>query len=149
MRPVLSAIALCVAASLAPPAHASPTSDALGACLVDKSTGHDRKVLARWIFVAMSVHPELHDIFDLTQQTRDAANQGTADIFTRLVTVDCVDETRAAFDRDGAIAMKLAFGKLGEVAMQELISNPAVQASFEGIDKYLDKDKLRQAFGKK
>ncbi len=149
MRQVLSAIALCGAASFALPAHATPTSDALGACLVDKSTGHDRKVLARWIFVAMSVHPELKDIFSLTQQTRDTANQGTADIFMRLVTLDCVNETRAAVEHDGPVAMKLAFGKLGEVAMQELISNPNVQSSFEGIDKYLDREKLKDTFGRK
>lgn len=149
MRQVLSAIALCVAASFALPAHATPTSDALGQCLVDKTTGHDRKLLARWIFVTMSVHPELHDMFVMTAQTRDAANQETANLFMRLMTVDCVDETRAAAEKDGALAMKLAFSKLGEVAMQELMSNPAVQASFGGLDRYIDRDKLMQTFGHK
>ena len=67
----------------------------------------------------------------------------------RLMTVDCVDETRAAAEKDGALAMKLAFSKLGEVAMQELMSNPAVQASFGGLDRYIDRDKLMQTFGHK
>ena len=149
MRQVLSAIALCVAASFALPAHATPSSDALGECLVDKTTGHDRKLLARWVFVTMAAHPELHDMFVMTDQTRDAANQETANLFMRLVTVDCVNETRTAVDKDGALAMKLAFSKLGEVAMQELMTNPAVQASFGALDHYLDRDKLRDTFGHK
>ena len=149
MRQVLSAIAVCVAASFALPVHATPTSDKLGECLVDKTTGHDRKLLARWIFVTVSVHPELHDMFVMTPQTRDTADQETANLFMRLVTVDCINETRAAVEKDGSPAMKLAFSKLGEVAMQELMSNPAVQASFGGIDRYIDRNKLRDAFASK
>ncbi len=149
MRQVLSAITLCVAATLALPAHATPTSEALGECLVDKTTGHDRKLLARWIFVTMSAHPELHDMFVMTAQTKDTADEDTAKLFMRLVTVDCVAETRAAVDKDGVAAMKLAFGKLGEVAMRELMSNPAVQASFNGLDRYIDREKLAEVFGRK
>ncbi len=149
MRHAFSAIALCVAASFAQLAHATPTSDALGECLVDKTNGHDRKLLARWIFVTMAAHPELRDMFVMTPQTRDAANQETANLFTRLVTADCLKETRSAVEKDGALAMKLAFSKLGEVAMQELMTNPAVQASFGGLDRYMDRDKLRAAFGGK
>jgi hypothetical protein len=146
MRPLLGAIALCVAASFAAPAFASPTSDALGACLVDKSTGGDRRALARWIFVAMSAHPQLQDLFDMTPQTRETVNKAAADVFVRLVTADCNDETRAAIDVEGAIAMKTAFGKLGEVAMGELTTNKAVQAEFEGLTRYMDRDKMKAAF---
>jgi hypothetical protein len=41
--------------------------------MADSSTGKDRKELARWIFVAMSSHPELKGLTTITpadQETR-------------------------------------------------------------------------------
>ena len=149
MRSFFGALVLCFAASLAVPAQATPTTDALGSCLVDRTTGHDRKVLARWFVATMSLHPELHDVVVMSAEAREAANQETANLFFRLVTVDCVNETRAAFKTDGAPAMRAAFSKLGEVAMQELMTNAAVQAGLNGLDRYVDRDKLADVFRNK
>jgi hypothetical protein len=150
MRHVLRAAVLTLAATaLAAPAFASPTSDALGNCLVDKSTGRDRKDLARWIFVAVSSHPDMQDLFALSPQMRETANKAAADVIMRLVTVDCVNEARASAGVDGGQTWELAFGKLGEVAMKELTTNPKVTGSFEDPVKYMDRAKLIEALAPK
>lgn len=148
MRLFIRAAMLALACASTAPVLAASASEALGNCLVDKSTGSDRKVLARWIFVSMSAHPALGDIFSVSHDTHETSNKAAADIFTRLVTVDCKAESRAARDQDSAGAFKVAFAKLGEVAMGELLSNPGVQAEFEGLGRYADREALRKAFDK-
>ena len=138
---------LAVAAALSAPAFASPATVTLEACLVAKSTVDDHKALARWFFVTMSLHPTLHDIFSLTPQARATIDKAAADVFVRLVAVDCLTETRAAAKVDGASAMGAAFSRLGQVAMADLDSNSAVQAQFEDLVRYMDHDKLKSAFG--
>jgi hypothetical protein len=49
-------IALC-AAILCPPRPWPAPRPMPSSCMADSSTGKDRKELARWIFVAMSSHP--------------------------------------------------------------------------------------------
>lgn len=149
MRHLLRLAAFSLAAALAAPAFASPTSDALGNCLVDKSTGRDRKDLARWIFVAVSSHPDMQDLFALSPQVRESANKSAADVIMRLVTVECVDQARASAAVDGGATWEKAFGKLGEVAMKELTTNPAVTTSFEDPVKYMDRAQLMKVFGPK
>ncbi|HEY8974107.1 MAG TPA: hypothetical protein VIN75_07805 [Burkholderiaceae bacterium] len=149
MRHILRLAAFALAAALAAPAFASPTSDALSACLVDKSTGRDRKDLARWIVVAVSSHPDMQDMFVLNQAMRETANKTAADIIMRLVTVECVDQARASAAVDGGSSWGQAFGKLGEVAMKELTTNPAVATSFEDPVKYMDRAQLMKVFAPK
>jgi len=149
MRHMLRLAAFSLAAALAAPAFASPTSDALDNCLVDKSTGRDRKDLARWIFVAVSSHPDMQDLFALSPQMRETANKSAADVIMRLVTVECVEQARASAAVDGGATWEKAFGKLGEVAMKELTTNPAVTTSFEDPVKYMDRAQLMKVFGPK
>jgi len=40
-------------------ALASPASEALGNCLIDNTTGKERKLVATWTLVALASHPEL------------------------------------------------------------------------------------------
>jgi len=53
-----------------------------------------------------------------------------------------------AMEKDGSEAFKIAFGVLGRLAMQELMSNPDVNASVAGFTKYIDKSKLDSGFSK-
>src|SRR3982751_4847671 len=60
-------IALLAASTLgALPAIAGPASQSLGTCLADNTSGRDRKELAKWIFVAMSAHPDMKDVAGVT-----------------------------------------------------------------------------------
>lgn len=137
------AAALVAATSL--PALAGPAADTLGACLADHTSGKERKDLAKWIFVAMSAHPEMNGLSRVDAGVRDGSDRALAAIFTRLLTQDCVDPARQALAAEGAAAYRVAFGKLGELAMQEIMSNPGVSASMGGFEKYVPQDKVAAA----
>lgn len=129
-------------------ATASPASDALGTCLADNTTGKDRKDMARWMFIAMSAHPEMHDISKVSKKNQDDINILMGAMVTKLLTENCPAQAKKAMD-EGTEAMKTAFGVLGQLAMQELMANPEVKSSISGFSKYMDKDKINSVFSKK
>jgi hypothetical protein len=132
--------AIAAAVTLSTSAAAAPND--LGTCLADNTSGKDRKELAKWIFVAMASHPELKDLSSVTDGQRDKINQAFAATVTRLLTESCVAQAKVAVQRGGPEAFKSAFGTLGGLAMQELMSNPQVSTSIGGFERYLDKKKL-------
>lgn len=141
MRRVAPLLALALLA-VQPAAHAGPAGDALSTCFADSTSGKDRKELAKWLFVAISVHPEMHDLSVVTPAIREQADRGVASLVTRLLTVDCLAQTREAASREGGTAVYTAFSSLGQLAMKELMANPDVAASVAGYGKYLDQKKL-------
>jgi len=141
----LSKAALLLTLSLASfSAFAGPAADNLGTCMTDNTTGKERKEMARWIFVAMSAHPELKDISNVTPEVRDGASKNMAKLVTRLVTETCVTQARAA-GAEGSNALVSAFGALGKVAMQELMSDPGVNGATQDFLRFVDKQKFEAA----
>ena len=137
-------------AVLAPQAAvAGPESDALSTCLRDNTSGKDRKELARWMFLAMSAHPEIRSLTTATDATRNEADKRMGDLVTRLLTENCTAETRAAIEKGGSKNMIDAFKSLGEVAMAELMSNADVSTAISGYTKYIDKKKFEAIFAPK
>ena len=134
---------------IAAPAHAGPHADTLGACLADHSTGKDRKDLARWMFASMSAHPDLRDISSAVEATRDQASQAVASLFTRLLTEPCRQQARAAAKHEGSQAFHAAFGSLGKLAMQELMTNREVHRTVTGFERFVDRRKLDAALAER
>ena len=130
-------------------AMAGPAADSLGACLADNTSGKDRKEMARWVFVGMSTHPELESFSKVTDKNRDDLDKVMAAMFTKLVTESCPAQAKTAIEKEGPIAFQTAFGIIGKLAMQELMSNPEVNSSFTRYTKYLDQSKLNAAFSNK
>ncbi len=147
MKSLLSALLFTLAAALPLTAHAGPKADALSACLADSTTGKDRKDLAVWVFVAISAHPEIQPFANVTAQTRDNADDRIAQLFMTLLTERCKAQTREAVQQEGATGITAAFHALGALAMQELMTNPAVAASIGGFERRIDQSKLQAAFG--
>lgn len=147
MKPLLPALLLSLAAVLPLSAHAGPKADALAACLGDNTTGKDRKDLARWIFAAMAVHPEIKDLSVASPEARDAASESMARLVTALLAERCVKQTREAAEVEGSAAMLYAFRALGELAMKELMSNPEVAKSLSNYERFLDQAKIKAALG--
>ena len=145
---ILAPLFLGLALVLPQAAMASPASDALGNCLKDNTSGKDRKDLARWIFVSMSTHPEIRSMASITEAARTETNKGMADLVTRLLTVNCAAQTRAA-GQEGPNSMLASFKSLGEVAMMELTSNPAVAESISAYVQFVDKKKVEAVLGSK
>lgn len=144
-KPLLPALLLTLAAALPLAAQAGPKADALGACLADSTTGKDRKDLAMWVFVAISVHPEIQPLATVTEQSRDKADDAMAKLFTTLLTERCRTQAREVVQQEGAAGMGTAFHSLGALAMQELMSNPAVGAAIGGFERKLDQAKIQAA----
>jgi hypothetical protein len=125
---------------------ASPAIDGLSTCLADNTSGKDRKDLARWIFLAISVHPEIRSFSSASATTHDEADKTMAALVTRLLTVNCEQQTKDAAKQEGNTGIFTAFKSLGELAVRELTSDPDVAASIGGYVKYLDKNKLNSVF---
>jgi hypothetical protein len=68
-----------------------------------------------------------------------------ANLFTRLLTQNCVKELQASLKHDGSQLLTQSMESLGRVAMQEIMSHPAVISSISGFEKYIDQEKLRAA----
>lgn len=130
------------------PAPAATTPiEATQTCLTDNTSGKDRKLLAKWIFLSMAAHPELKTLSTATAQTQEDTSREFAGLVTRLMTVDCKNEMRALIGTDDDVlgAMKVAFSHLGEVAMQELMANKDVDASISQFGKFMDEEELSAA----
>ena len=148
MHRALRILAACLCAATALPSVAGPVSDVASTCLVDHTSGRDRKDLARWFVIAMSAHPEIRTMLTISQEVKEQADRKTGDLFTRLLAVDCPAEMKAAMQADGQLAFKVAFGKLGEVAVQELMTDRDVTASLGAADKYMDAAKVKDALAR-
>lgn len=144
---IFAPLLLCASFILGQVAIASPATDGLSTCFADNTTGKDRKDLARWIFLAISAHPEIRSLSAATEATRDDANKTMAALVTRLLTVNCGTQTKEVMASDGNAGVFASFRTLGEVAMRELIGNPEVTASVMGYAKYLDQKKLESVLG--
>jgi len=132
---------------LASSANAGQAADALSSCVADSTTGKDRKELAQWVFAAMTAHPEIQPMSNLSIAKRDELDKKLAFLATRLITEDCKSEAKVAIEKEGGESFKVAFSALGRLAMQELMADPAVNASFSRYTQYLDKSKFEGAFG--
>lgn len=139
MKAVTTAAAvLSIVMGAAGAAQAGPASDAFGACLVQSSTGKDRIIFVQWMFAGISAHPNVTSLSNVTAEQRTAINRQAAAVVDRLVLTDCRGEAIAAIQQDGAQAMTTSFESFGRAAMNELISNPAVDKEMSAIGDYLD-----------
>jgi hypothetical protein len=133
---------LSVAVLSAAPAVAGPHADAMASCLADNTTGKERKDLARWIFAAMAAHPEMRDLSSSTPATREKISQSIGALITRLLTENCADQTKTAMAKEGSQSLQTAFGSLGQLAMQELMTNQDVNAAISEFERYVDSKKI-------
>ncbi len=142
-------LVVVLSALFALPAKADDSTNALTACFADSTTGKERKELAKWIFIAIAAHPEMQGMSIVSDKTRDQINRATGGLVTRLLAVDCAAQVRAASANDGSQALRAAFGFLGQLAMQELMTNDSVKASLGGFEQYLDRSKIAPALSPK
>lgn len=128
-------------------AQAQQPVDALKTCMTDNTSGKDRKDLAKWVFFAMAAHPEMKPYADAkVAAAADESSQTMAALVTRLLTDSCVNEVRAVMKTgQGSQALKLAFETLGQLAMQELMADKAVQDAMGSFGHYIDQTRLNGA----
>jgi len=136
-----------IAALLTPAvAHAGSQAHGLGVCLTDSLNGKERKNLAKWIFLGMSAHSTIEPYYDVSAQDVDDSNRYVGALVTRLLTEDCPNQARLAFEEGGASGFEYAFSVVGKVAMQEIMSEPQVSQSLGAFEQYLDQERFNQVF---
>jgi hypothetical protein len=118
--------------------RADAHTDALGSCFVASTTDADRVAFVRWMFMALSKHPEVADLTKITEAQREAGNRSTAALVQRLMLTDCRSQSTAVLQHDGLEAVLAAFELVGESAADGLMSHPAVAAQFEALGGYID-----------
>lgn len=135
-------IVVVALAALSLPSFAQSETDALSRCIADNTTGKDRRDLAKWLFIAMAAHPDMKSISNVPAPVADDTTRVAGSMFTRLLADACPNEVRAAIKSGGPVAIQAAFQVLGQLAMQELMTNRDVTAAMSMLDRYLDKQKL-------
>lgn len=127
--------------------QAGPDADALGHCLVVNSSEDDKLALVTWMFAAMSMHPAVSELAEVSNADREQSLRAMAELTTVLLTERCREEARTAISSEGAIAMQTSFAILGQVAATELFANPQVALGLAALDTFLDHDALNDALG--
>lgn len=146
MKTLACALTLSIASAASSLAYAGPASDALGRCLVEKTSSQDRIELVQWIFSSLAAHPALKDLGNISQAKLDASDKKVADLLTRLLVNDCNRELKVAVAAEGdAIAIQSGFQVLGQVAAMDLMQNPVVSERSQSFTKYIDEAKLQAA----
>lgn len=126
--------------------NAGVYTDDLSRCLIESSTPEDKITLVKWMFTAMSLHPAVASLSNVTPQQRDDSNRDVANLFVKLLTQTCKDQANRAMQYEGQLALQSSFNVLGQVAGKELFMNPNVAAGMAGLERHLDKDKINKAF---
>ena len=135
---VMSVSLFSSAVLVAPSAEADVFTDDLSRCLISSTDDADKIAVMRWMFGAMSVHPELADLSSTTLSQRTAGDISMARLFKRLMMKDCRAEADRLMTVGGDSGFEAAFEVLGQSAMITLMSNDRVNEAILNYVQYLD-----------
>ena len=124
----------------------TPT-DQLATCLVDALNGKERKNLAKWIYFAIGSHPEIKVFMNATAADIQKSDEYVGNLVTKILTVDCPNELNKANKAD-PLAIKKAFQLVGQVAMQELMTNQDTSKALTNYAAYADQEKINAILSK-
>jgi hypothetical protein len=111
----------------------------LGNCFAAKTNGEDRITVARWMIGALASSPQVSSTVKVDVLAKEDADKAMAFVFTRLFTKDCTEfATPILNSANPSEAFQFAGGKLGELAVQELMNNKQAAKSLENFSKYVD-----------
>lgn len=138
------AMLLC---AIAPATHAGPYSDALGKCMVERSTDADKQQLVEWIFSALAYNPQISQYARVSPEQHAQIDARMAALFGKLLTEYCRDEASKAIRYEGSEAFGDAFELLGKVAGQQMFESPEVNEGVKNFVGLVDFPKLQSSLG--
>ena len=141
--PACMAVVLCGTAQMT---MASPTVDQLSDCLVKSTTATDKTAVLQWTFSALSTHPDLKALSNVTDAQRTQLDQKFAQVLQRVIVEQCATQTKAVIQTDGLQAVGDSFQALGRTTGEEIIQNPEVKQQLKGVIRYVDLNKLVTTF---
>lgn len=134
---VLSAFMLMVLSAFMLAGNSYAQKPALSKCFVGAMTGTERTDVAKWLFFSISAHTDIKEYSRVPDDAKIYIDRKVAAMVTRLLTVDCLAQTKAAL-KQNPNAVSEAFRVVGESAMQELMMDSKVKESIASYAKYLD-----------
>ena len=145
MRSLILAAGACLTVFMgwSEPALGGPFADDMAKYLVKSASPEDRTMLIKWMFSAMSLHPDLASLSSVSAQQRDVLTKSAAALFQRLLLDACHSETLAAIQNEGPQTIQYAFQILGQVAARGLLTDPHVLEDMKGLEKGLDQEKIK------
>jgi hypothetical protein len=142
MRNLIRGLAVAAALCTASAASAGVYSDALGKCLVAKTSDADKTLLVQWVFASMSVHPAVAGLATASPAVRRDYSHKTGRLYERLMVSDCRAETLAALRNEGPSSLEAGFAVLGQVAMRNLMGDPRVLGEMQALSEGMDMSRL-------
>ena len=124
------------------PTFAGPFADDLAKCLVTSTNNRDKNTLLKWMFKIYSDHPEVSYMVDLSDREKKVIDKEMADLFTRLLSEDCFDESKNAAKYEGNIVFNNAFRILGQTAAKGFMGDPNVKRSIKKVYGLMNYEKL-------
>ena len=125
---------------------AGPHGDQLAKCITEKTTKEDRAALINWMFAALAMNPALEKLAKISDEERLSINKAGGAMFQKALAEVCLEEAKATSRIEGSDAVGAAFGALGELAMEEMFSDPAVNSELEKLITFVDLNKLVPIF---
>lgn len=142
-RSVFMATALMGTAQFA---VAGPTVDQLSDCLVKATTATDKTTVLQWTFAALSTHPDLKALSNVSDAQRTQLDQKFAQVLQRVIVEQCAAQTKAVIAAEGVQAVGDSFQELGRKTGEDIIKNPEVKKQLQGVLRYVDLNKLVMTF---
>jgi hypothetical protein len=142
-RSVFMATALMGTAQFA---VAGPTVDQLSDCLVKATTATDKTTVLQWTFAALSTHPDLKALSNVSDAQRTQLDQKFAQVLQRVIVEQCSAQTKAVIAAEGVQAVGDSFQELGRTTGEDIIKNPEVKKQLQGVLRYIDLNKLVMTF---
>lgn len=142
-RSALVAVSLLGATQFA---QASQAGDQLSDCLVKATTATDKTTVLQWTFVALSAHPDLKTMSNISDDQRTALDQKFAQVVQRVIVEQCSAQTKAVIQADGIQAVGESFQALGRSTGEDILKNPEVKKQLQGVIRYVDMGKLVTTF---
>ena len=148
MKNIVKVLALSIGLIVVTPAVAESPTNMFAGCMVDALSGKERKGLAKWIFFSIAAHPEIKSYSSASQKDIKESDEYVGKLITRLLTANCPDELKRAHKSD-PLAVQKAFELVGQVAMQELMTNQDVMKTLTNYAQYADKEKINKILSEK
>ncbi|MFH4156469.1 hypothetical protein [Acinetobacter bereziniae] len=142
-RSVFMATALMGTAQFA---VAGPTVDQLSDCLVKATTATDKTTVLQWTFAALSAHPDLKALSNVSDAQRTQLDQKLAQVLQRVIVEQCSAQAKAVIQTEGLQAVGDSFQELGRSTGEDIVKNPEVKKQLQGVLRYVDLNKLVMTF---
>ena len=90
----------------------------------------------------MALNPIISPLSAITPAQHDDLNKSAAELYQRLLEIDCRKETVAAIHNEGEGVFEASFSVLGGSAVRGLMSEPKVAEGMAKFGQLFDKDKV-------